>query len=103
RALERVHQIRHSDNIEGWLCTIMRSIFFSACRYKKHRLELLHRNGHTFDQVIMPDSYVQERELRTMVNELPEDRARMLLMFFEGYKYDEIAEDQGLKMGTVKN
>jgi RNA polymerase sigma-70 factor (ECF subfamily) len=51
----------------------------------------------------MPDSYVQERELRTMVNELPEDRARMLLMFFEGYKYDEIAEDQGLKMGTVKS
>jgi RNA polymerase sigma-70 factor (ECF subfamily) len=38
-----------------------------------------------------------------MVDELPEDFRRPFMMAFQGYKYDEIAEELGSPLGTIKS
>jgi RNA polymerase sigma-70 factor (ECF subfamily) len=42
-------------------------------------------------------------ELMVLVEGLPEDFKRPFLMAFDGYKYEEIAEELGSPLGTIKS
>ena len=42
-------------------------------------------------------------ELNKMIEDLDENIKRPFLMHFEGFKYQEIADELGLPLGTVKS
>ena len=49
------------------------------------------------------ESNVAYGELFKLVNSLPEDFRRPFIMAYQGYKYEEIAEELGSPLGTIKS
>lgn len=94
-------------NLLGWMYTIMRSIFLNACRKKKIE-ENYFKNIKSFSLVINnsaknkgENSFVREDILKVMQS-LPEKYIEAFVMYFEGYKYYEIAEHFNVPEGTIK-
>lgn len=49
------------------------------------------------------ETSVEFTELMGMVDTLPEDFRKPFMMAFEGFKYEEIAEELGSPLGTIKS
>ncbi len=97
-------------NMGAWLMTIMRNTFINDYRKRKRRQIL---NDSTSNNYLLNSgngSVHNTGELRVAVEEVQnvltdiEDWARIpLLMHVEGYKYDEIAQELDIPLGTVKS
>ncbi|GEM68010.1 RNA polymerase sigma factor [Sphingobacterium mizutaii NBRC 14946 = DSM 11724] len=100
-------KFEESTNLLGWIYTIMKNIFINRCR--KNRVE---RN---YASTVLPasDPSKQQSQNKSIDNFLGQDIDSVLIsihekyylpfiMFFEGYKYYEIAEHLGIPEGTVK-
>ena len=63
--------------------------------------------GVTFSQTTPVDNGGERKiilqEIMKSMNELDEGLSKPFLMAFQGYKYEEIAEEMGLPLGTVKS
>ncbi|MDM1047341.1 MULTISPECIES: RNA polymerase sigma factor [Sphingobacterium] len=100
-------KFEESTNLLGWIYTIMKNIFINRCR--KNGVE---RN---YASTVLPasDPTKQQSQNKSIDNFLGQDIDSVLMsihekyylpfiMFFEGYKYYEIAEHLGIPEGTVK-
>jgi RNA polymerase sigma-70 factor, ECF subfamily len=92
------------DNFDGWLYTIMRSIFINNYRRKAKRHE--HRELY-FDYVnktvLEPDQIISEKEIMSSISLIPELHRIPFMMFYEGFLYKEIADRLGTNINTVKS
>ena len=110
RALTYKEKFQENTNLKGWLFTIMRNIFIN--NYRKNKLAKTSRDNtkdlhflnvedtHTFNR---PASSFEYCDMLNHVNSL---RAELLIPFemhISGYKYHEIATQQNIPIGTVKN
>lgn len=110
RAFKNMDKYQPNTNLKAWLMTMMKNIFINDYRRKAKRNVLL--DG-TKDQyhINAGDKTVQNeaegsilmRELKGMIEELPEDLKIPFVMHYEGYKYQEIADEFNLPLGTVKS
>ena len=110
KALSYSDQFRENRNLLGWLFIIMRNTFINQYRNKKRTAALrdttknlffLHTEDiHTFSR---PQSTVEYNELWNHINALPEELGIPFKMHVTGYKYQEIAEQLNIPLGTVKN
>ena len=110
RALTYKHKFRDDTNLKGWLFTIMRNTFIN--NYRKNRLARtsndstkdLHflnvEDTHTFNG---PATRFEYNDILCQVNSLRDDLLIPFQMYTSGYKYQEIAEQQNIPIGTVKN
>ncbi len=110
RAIKNSHQFKPNTNLKGWLITIMRNIFINAYRRKRIRqtfqdgsannylLESLN-NSVTNDGAIIVDY----EELRSLINKLEDFYKVPFILAYQGYKYDEIATELNIPLGTVKS
>ena len=97
-------------NLRAWLITIMRNTFINNYRKKKRRQTLNDRttNDYFIDSgnrtvVNLGESNVTVEELEQMIDRV-EDWARIpFLMYYQGYKYEEIANELDIPLGTVKS
>lgn len=105
RALEKAHLFREDTNLCGWLVTIMhnqhvneaRSLVRAPILVPAHELNAF---GHPQTQ----EAPVELREIRRAVERLPrEQREALLLHWLHGLRYEEIAEELSLKLGTVQS
>jgi RNA polymerase sigma factor (sigma-70 family) len=97
-------------NLKGWLFTIMRNTYIN--NYKKHhRVTILRGRAtephfksvsdpHTFS---IPDSSFEYKELWKEIDDLKDEYSIPFKMHISGYKYQEIAGQLNLPIGTVKN
>jgi RNA polymerase sigma-70 factor, ECF subfamily len=105
RALEKAHLYQHDTNLRGWLVTIMHNEHVNATR--RH----MRRPVYVSDDAIgelgraqTQEAPVELREVRRAVERLPEEqRAPLLLHWLHGLKYEEIAAEMNLPLGTVQS
>ena len=97
-------------NLKAWLFTIMKNTFNTNYQKAMKRKTFID----TTDNLLFLDSIISARmndamntfakeELAKAFNEVDEMFKVPFLMYFQGYKYHEIADQLAIPIGTVKN
>lgn len=110
KAFRKQYLFREGTNVNAWLATIMRNTFINDQRRIKLRRRIQEDTG-IVDQVIIPEkqtcnqgiSNLEIQEIERALKQLEEKERSPLLLQAEGYKYEEIAEELSLPLGTVKS
>lgn len=105
RAISRLDQCKKDTHLDRWLFTIMSSIHKNNLR----ALTVRHGNGVldaennlTSDPSKAPERTIFLHQVFNAVMELPEhQRAAILLVYVEGYRYTEAAETLAIPLGTL--
>nr|MBS0037196.1 RNA polymerase sigma factor [Saprospiraceae bacterium] len=110
RALTNRDKFRPGTNFKAWLFTIMKNIFINNYRKKSKantifdstdNLYYLNSGKNAINNGA--ESNIMMEELVQMVEELDDNIRTPFQMYFEGYKYQEIADHLELPLGTVKS
>lgn len=110
KAVSNHDKFAAGTNIKAWLYTIMKNTFFTSYQkmVRKNTFidttdNLFHINAPAYqaDNGAM-GSFVQ-KDIQNALDSIDEQIKLPFLMFVEGFKYEEIAEDLGIPLGTVKN
>ncbi len=107
KVLKYQDSFEKNTNLLGWVYTIMKNIFINGCRKKvleKNYLSKVQSIGETLKQQSNNkclDNFMRE-DLNLVLRSIPEKYYIPFMMFFEGYKYYEIADHLGLPEGTIK-
>ena len=110
RALVNKDKFREGTNMKAWLFTIMRNIFINNYRKKVKKNTILDSTENQFylnsaGPAISNDanSAIMMDELQKMVDQLDESIRSPFMMHYYGYKYQEIADQLNLPLGTIKS
>lgn len=112
RALANKEKYNVGTNIKAWLYTIMRNIFINNYRRKSKQHVMFDSSPNDFllnaNQTLFPNlnsavSNLSIKEAHHMINNLPEIFKNPFLLYFDGFKYHEIAEILGEPLGTIKS
>jgi RNA polymerase sigma factor (sigma-70 family) len=97
-------------NLKAWVFTIMKNTFINNYRrnVKENTIidgtqELYYINQPGDKGFISPESNYSEGEIERAIDSLSDEFRIPFRMHIEGYKYKEIADELGLKIGTVKS
>ena len=110
KAITYKDKFADSTNLKAWLFTIMKNTFIN--NYKRSvkvntivdgTQELYYLNQPHEKGYISPESLYSEAEIEKTIDALSDDLRIPFRMHIEGYKYQEIADEMGLKIGTVKS
>ena len=108
KVLSKWYQFREGTNFQAWAHTIMRNLFINNYRKQKNRERYLSAysaagtskgilKGHTLDFPLVQEKIFEE------INQLSPNLKAVIIMAMEGYRYDEIAQELQLPIGTVKS
>lgn len=110
RIITNADKYRPGTNFKAWAVTIMRNIFINNYRKKVRRNMIIDQTPNNYylnsgDKTVenAGESNVAYGELIKMVNSLPEDFRTPFLMAYQGYKYEEIADQLESPLGTIKS
>ncbi|MEY3367807.1 MAG: hypothetical protein RI973_962 [Bacteroidota bacterium] len=109
RAYNNKDKFEVGTNFKAWVTTIMRNTFINIYRKKKNRATISEpASSHVFvNENYATDNYAPSdmamMELEGILGKLDYIYRQPFLLFFEGYKYEEIAEVMNLPVGTVKS
>ncbi len=110
RALKNRTKYREDTNLKAWLCTIMRNIFINNYRKKIKKNTILDSTDNQFflntagpTVINGADSSLLMEELQGFIDELDTSISQPFMLHYYGYKYQEIAEQLTLPLGTVKS
>lgn len=110
RAISNKEKFRPGTNFKAWMFTIMKNIFINNYRKKMKANtivdsteNLFYLNSGTKTISNDADRNMLMDELVSMIDSLDDSIKKPFLMHFEGYKYQEIADELGLPLGTVKS
>ncbi len=110
RAMTNRDKFRVGTNLKAWLFTIMKNIFINNYRKRMKsntiidntdNLYFLNSGDHSIDN--HGDRNILMEELNKMIARLDDSTRIPFLMHYEGYKYQEIADELDLPLGTVKS
>jgi len=101
---------RDKGSVIAWLVTLVRNLSIDRTR-RRDRRGTLQREVLAFEppqEVKSPEELTSDERERAKVHralaKLPEGQARTLtIAFFEGLSYPEIAEREGVPLGTIKS
>jgi RNA polymerase sigma factor (sigma-70 family) len=110
KALANQEKYNAGTNIKAWLFTIMRNIFINNYRRKAKQKTILDSTPNDFlinqNQAIVPnaaESDMRIKEIKKAIQQLPEIFKTPFLLYFDGYKYNEIADVLHEPLGTIKS
>jgi RNA polymerase sigma-70 factor (ECF subfamily) len=110
KALANQEKYHAGTNIRAWLFTIMRNIFINDYRRKMKQQTIFDKTPNDFlldhNQVSIAnaaESIMRVNEIRKAIYQLPEIFKTPFQLYFEGYKYHEIAQALEEPLGTIKS
>ncbi len=112
RALTNEDKFREGTNLKAWLFTIMKNIFINGYRRKVKRKTIIDTTDNLYYiNTTSSKSVVSNRseanfmmeDIMNAIVELDDDYRVPFMMHYKGFKYQEIAEDLNLPLGTVKS
>ncbi|MEL6392960.1 MAG: RNA polymerase sigma factor [Bacteroidota bacterium] len=110
RIMTNAEKYNPGTNFKAWAVTIMRNIFINNYRKKVRRNLIIDQTPNNYyinssERTVGNDgeSEVTFNELQELVDRLPDDFRVPFLMAYQGFKYDEIAEQLGSPLGTIKS
>lgn len=110
RALANRDKYGSGTNIKAWLFTIMRNIFINDYRRRTKQKTIFDNSGNELlvnsgTAVVKNggESALQLKEINQAIYRLPQIFKTPFLLYFEGYRYHEIAYSLNEPIGTVKS
>ena len=110
KALANQEKYNVGTNIKAWLFTIMRNIFINDYRRRAKQKTIFDNSAGDYlinlKQVSVrntAESSLQVKEINEAIHQLPEIFKTPFTLYFDGYKYQEIADVLGEPLGTVKS
>ncbi|MCH2081817.1 MAG: RNA polymerase sigma factor [Saprospiraceae bacterium] len=110
RIITNAEKYNPGTNFKAWAVTIMRNIFINNYRKKVRRNLIIDQTPNNYfinsgDKAVENngETQVSYDELLGMVNELSEDFRVPFMMAYQGFKYDEIADELDSPLGTIKS
>jgi RNA polymerase sigma-70 factor (ECF subfamily) len=105
RALERAHQFEPGTRLDRWLFAILRSVWLNDARSRKVRLgqgQVDAEEALVVDGAREIEANISVAEVLRAIGGLPEpQREAILLVYVEGYSYQEAADLFGTPIGTI--
>ena len=110
RALVNKDKYNVGTNIKAWIYTIMRNIFINDYRKKSKQPVMTDATDNDFfidsNQKSIANNAegsMQWKEIQNAIHKLPEIFRHPFVLYYEGYKYNEIAEVLTIPLGTIKS
>jgi len=110
KALANQEKYNVGTNIKAWLFTIMRNIFINDYRRKAKQQTIFDNTPNDYllnykQPTVFNAAEIDLRikEIYQAIHQLPEIFKTPFLLYFEGYKYHEIAEAINEPLGTIKS
>jgi RNA polymerase sigma-70 factor (ECF subfamily) len=110
RALANKEKYHIGTNIKAWMYTIMRNIFINNYRRKSKQQTIFDNSTNDFlldtNQGAVSNEAIAKlnmKEVQEAIHELPEIFRNPFLLYFDGYKYHEIADMLHEPLGTIKS
>ena len=110
RALANKDKYNVGTNIKAWLYTIMRNIFINNYRRRAKQNTIFDNTPNDFlldyNQVTITnaaESVLKMKEMQGAIHKLPHIFRNPFMLYFEGYKYHEIAVMLSEPLGTIKS
>jgi len=110
KAITYRSKFEDSSNLRAWLFTIMKNTFINAYRRNVKTKSLISKG----DDIAMnrafkqnsydhSDSRMNAKEIIRHIESLDDDYKVPFTRYYNGYKYEEIAKEMHLPLGTVKS
>lgn len=109
RALKNKDKFRPGTNFKAWSFTIMKNIFINNYRKKMKKNTIIDGTDNMYfinsGAIVKNDaeSNILMKELFEMIENLEDALKIPFQLHFEGFKYQEIADQLELPLGTVKS
>ncbi len=110
RALANKEKYNVGTNIKAWLYTIMRNIFINNYRRKSKQNTIFDNTPNDFlldyNQVTVAnkaETALSLKDIEAAIHHLPHIFRNPFMLYFEGYKYHEIADMLKEPLGTIKS
>ncbi len=110
RALANRDKYNVGTNIKAWLYTIMRNIFINNYRRKVKQNTIFDSTPNDFllnqNQAVVANAAevnLRLKDIQEAIHHLPGIFKNPFLLYFDGFKYHEIAEMLGEPLGTIKS
>ena len=110
RALANKEKYNTGTNIKAWLYTIMRNIFINDYRRKAKQNTVLDNsinefllNSNQLSITNTAESNLKMKEIMQALYKLPDIFRHPFMLYFDGYKYNEIAATLKEPLGTIKS
>ncbi len=110
RALSNKDKYNAGTNIKAWLYTIMRNIFINNYRRNAKQSTIFDSTPNEYLINLNQGAVANEaiaginlKEVKQAIHNLPEIFKNPFLLYFDGYKYHEIAEMLEEPLGTIKS
>ena len=110
KALANQEKYNVGTNIKAWLFTIMRNIFINDYRRKAKQKTVFDNSANDYlinlKQASVSnaaESSLRMKEITEAIHQLPEIFKTPFRLYFDGYKYQEIADVLAEPLGTVKS
>src|SRR5882757_10222720 len=110
KALANQEKYHAGTNVKAWLFTIMRNIFINDYRRKVKQKTILDSTPNDYlvnlKQATVSNAAESEmriKEINKAIRQLPEIFKTPFLLYFDGYKYNEIADVLAEPLGTIKS
>jgi len=110
KALANKDKYSVGTNIKAWLYTIMRNIFINNYRRKARQNTIFDSTPNDFflnyNQSVAINAAISNiniKEMHQAIYKLPEIFKNPFLLYFDGYKYNEISDILNEPLGTIKS
>ena len=110
KALDNEDKYAANTNFKGWVFTIMRNLFINNYRRGVRAATIIDTTDNLYHLNISQDSALESpedsygaSEITSAINELSDEYRIPFSMHGAGYKYNEIAQQMNLPLGTIKS
>ena len=110
RALVNRDKFNDGTNLKAWLLTIMKNIFINNYRKSSKRSTIIDHSENSFilnsAETITGNQAESDfimKDLVRAINKLDAEYKKPFIMHYHGFKYEEIADEMKLPLGTVKS
>lgn len=109
KAIRFLDRFQDGTNIKGWLFTIMRNTFINDYRKSIRKQALIVQESEISSANLMKSSTSNKSEtsfamadINKAISKLSKAYSQPFIRYVEGYKYEEIAIEFSIPLGTVK-
>ncbi|MGI9545510.1 MAG: RNA polymerase sigma factor [Cyclobacteriaceae bacterium] len=111
KAYRNRHRFHQGTNLKAWVYTIMKNTFLSDYQKKVRRKTYVDPTDNQFfinsssqpASIEATDARLNLKDIKTAIEGLSTQYKTPFVMHYRGYKYNEIADELSLPLGTVKN
>jgi len=110
KAITYRSKFEESTNLKAWLFTIMKNTFINAYRRNTKTKQLISKGDDiAMNRAFKQNSYdhcesrIHAKDIIRQIENLDDDYKIPFARYYTGYKYEEIAKEMSLPLGTIKS